>query len=132
LRHRAAPAAGCGLAAALAVAAHAAAGDPARGARVFQRCYACHSLELAETGLEGPNLNGILGRPAGAVPSFPYSEAFLARARSGLTWTEANLDAFLADPQGFIPGNAMGFFGLRDAQARADLIAYVKAAPAAP
>jgi cytochrome c len=114
------------------VAAHAAEGDPVRGERVFQRCYACHSLDPTETGLEGPNLNGVLGRPAGAVPGFPYSEALLQRARSGLAWTEPALDAFLADPQAVIPGNAMGFFGLRDAQARADLIAYVKAAPAPP
>ncbi|HEX6014581.1 MAG TPA: c-type cytochrome [Geminicoccaceae bacterium] len=110
--------------------AAAADGDPARGERAFQRCYACHSVDPSETGLEGPNLHGVVGRPAGAVDGFAYSEALQARAADGLVWDEAALDAFLADPQGFLPDNAMGFFGLRDEDARADLIAYLKAAAA--
>ena len=111
----------------------AAEGDPARGERVFQRCYACHSVDPSETtGLEGPNLHGVVGRPAGAVDGFAYSEALRARAAEGLVWDEAALDAFLADPQGFLPDNAMGFFGLRDEAACADLIAYLKAAGTPP
>jgi cytochrome c len=110
----------------------AAEGDPARGERVFQRCYACHSVDRSETGLEGPNLHGVVGRSAGVVDGFAYSEALRARAAEGLVWDEAALDAFLADPQGFLPDNAMGFFGLRDAGARADLIAYLKAAGTPP
>jgi len=108
----------------------AAEGDPARGERVFQRCYACHSVDPSETGLDGPNLHGVVGRPVGAADGFAYSEALQARAADGLVWEEAALDAFLADPQGFLPDNAMGFFGLRDEDARADLIAYLKAAAA--
>jgi cytochrome c len=92
---------------------------------VFQRCYACHAVDPAETGLEGPNLSGIVGRPAGAQPGFDYSPALRRRAEAGFVWDEAALDAFIADPQAYIPDNAMGFFGLRDPQARADLIAYL-------
>jgi cytochrome c len=110
----------------------AAGGDPARGERVFQRCYACHSVDPSETGLEGPNLHGVVGRPAGAIDGFAYSKALRGRATDGLVWDEAALDAFLADPQGFLPGNAMGFFGLRDGDARADLVAHLKAADAPP
>lgn len=106
------------------------AGDAGRGEAVFQRCYACHSTDPAETGLTGPNLSGIVGRPAAVLPRFDYSPALQAEGRAGLVWTPANLDRFLADPQGFIPGNAMGFFGLRDPEARADLIAYLAATPA--
>jgi cytochrome c len=107
-------------------------GDPARGKRPFQRCYACHSVDPSETGLEGPNLHGVVGRPAGAVDGFAYSAALRARAADGLVWDEGALDAFLADPQGFLPDNAMAFFGLRDEDARADLIAYLKAAGTPP
>lgn len=103
-------------------------GDAARGARVFQRCYACHSVDPAETTLQGPNLHGVVGRPAGAVPDFDYSDALLARGQAGLVWDERTLDAFLADPRGFLPGNAMGFFGLDDPQDRADVIAYLRSA----
>lgn len=119
--------AGAALALLLGVAgspAGAADGDAARGAKVFQRCYACHSVEPSETTLQGPNLHGIVGRPAGAVPDFEYSEALAERARAGLVWDERTLDAFLADPRGFLPGNTMGFFGLPDPQERADVIAY--------
>lgn len=104
----------------------ASAGDPARGERVFQRCYACHSIEPAETGLPGPNLHGVVGRPAGADQRFEYSPALRALARRDHVWTAANLDAFLIDPLAVAPGNAMAFFGLRDDRDRADLIAYLK------
>jgi cytochrome c len=99
---------------------------------VFQRCYACHSVEPGESGLEGPNLHGVVGRPAAAVAGFPYSPALRARGRDGLVWDAAALDAFLADPQGYLPGNSMGFFGLRDPEARAQLIDYLAVQTGAP
>lgn len=106
----------------------AAAADAPRGERVFQRCYACHSIDPAETGLPGPNLHGIVGRPAAADPGFEYSPAILALARRGHVWTPAALDAFLTDPLAVAPDNAMAFFGLPSANDRADLIAYLEAA----
>lgn len=114
--------------AALLPAAAAAAGDPLRGERVFQRCYACHSVDPSEVGLPGPNLHGIVGRRAGAQPGFDYSPALRLLASRGHAWTPAALDAFLADPLAVAPDNAMGFFGLRSAQDRADLIAYLRQA----
>lgn len=103
----------------------AATGDPGRGEAVFQRCYACHSVEPGETGLTGPNLRGILGRAAATEPGFAYSEAMRAAARASLVWDARTLDAFIADPQAVVPGNGMGFFGLPDARDRADLIAFL-------
>jgi cytochrome c2 len=121
------------LAAALALlaAGHAAqaAGDPTRGARVFQKCYACHSLVPGERNLQGPSLVGLWGRRAGVLPDVEYSEALVEAGRAdGLRWDETTLDAFLADPQRTVPGVRMGFFGIPDPDERADLIAYLKAA----
>jgi cytochrome c len=101
-------------------------GDPARGARVFQRCYSCHTVDPNETArLSGPSLYRVLGRPAGSVAGFEYSEAMLERARSGLVWSAAGIDAFIADPRAFLPGTAMSLPPLRDPQERADVIAYL-------
>lgn len=70
----------------------------------------------------GPHLVGIVGRRAGAVPDYKYSAAL---ASSGIVWTEANLDAFLADPRGFVPGTKTPFLGLDDPDDRADVIAFL-------
>jgi cytochrome c len=103
-------------------------GDAGRGVRVFQRCYACHSVDPTETvKLQGPSLYRIVGRRAASVPGFSYSPALMAMGEAGLVWTEERLDRFLADPERMLPGNQMGFFGLPDGRDRADLIAYLKA-----
>jgi cytochrome c len=104
--------------------------DPARGERVFQRCYACHSVLAGESALPGPNLRGVLGRRAGTLPGFRFSAALLAAGRSrGLVWTRETLDAFLADPPGLIPGTEMGMpTGLADPRDRRDVIDYIERA----
>jgi cytochrome c len=109
-------------------------GDAARGARVFQRCYSCHSVDPHETQiLQGPSLYRVIGRRAAAVEGFEYSDALRERAAQGLVWNEAALDQFVTDPQAVLPGTAMGFFGLDEPQDRADLIAYLRqAATVAP
>jgi cytochrome c len=121
--------AACLLAAsALALAALSAArADPARGERVFQRCYACHSVRPGEDRLPGPNLRGVLGRRAGALPGFRYSPAMIEAGRvRGLVWTRETLDAFLADPQAVVPGTEMGLpAGLADPDDRRDVIDFV-------
>lgn len=111
----------------------AAAGDPERGEVVFQKCYACHSVEPGETGLTGPNLRGVVGRPVAAEPGFAYSPALEALpARGWPVWTPAALDAFLASPEAFAPGTLMTFVGLEDATERADLIAWLRMKRAEP
>jgi cytochrome c len=73
-------------------------GDAARGERVFQRCFACHSVDPGETAkLQGPSLYRILGRPAAALGGFEYSPAMRAKAAAGLVWSEAVLDRYIAD-----------------------------------
>lgn len=103
-------------------------GDPTRGERLFQRCYACHSVQPEETNLPGPNLAGVVGRRAAALPNFDYSAPMRARGREGLRWTEEALDRYLTDPEAMVPGTLMAVNGLPKAQDRADLIAYLKAA----
>lgn len=100
-------------------------GDPERGARAFRACAACHSLQ-ADRHMTGPSLAGLWGRRAGTVEGFTrYSKALEA---ADLVWNEETLDAWLADPAGFLPGNRMIYQGVKDDQARADLIAFLKAA----
>jgi cytochrome c len=100
-----------------------AAGDPEVGAQVFRTCAACHTLEPGAH-RTGPSLAGVFGRKAGGAVGFHrYSEALRS---ADLVWREDTLDDFLADPEGFLPGNHMTFRGIDDAQARADLIAYLQ------
>lgn len=100
-------------------------GDIERGSRAARACMACHSLVPGEH-LTGPSLAGIWGRKAGTAPSFArYSKAL---KESGLTWDEARLDAWLAKPAALVPGNEMNFAGIADAQIRADVLAYLRAA----
>ncbi len=104
----------------------------ARGERVFQRCYACHSVVAGEDRLPGPNLRGVLGRRAGTLLGFEFSPAMIeAGAARGLVWTRATLDAFLADPERVVPGTTMAMPGLPDADDRRDVVDYLEQASAA-
>jgi cytochrome c len=99
-------------------------GDIERGARVARACMACHSLKPGRH-LTGPSLAGIWERKAGDAPGFGrYSEAL---KNAGLVWNERNLDAWLRNPAALVQGNAIVFEGIADAQARTDLLAYLRA-----
>jgi cytochrome c len=101
-------------------------GDAARGQRIFQYCFSCHSVDPNEqTPLEGPSLYHILGRPTASLPDFNYSDAMKKRGAEGLKWDAPTLNAYIADPQTIVPGTRMSAAPLRDEQARADLIAYL-------
>src|SRR5262249_57146052 len=86
-----------------------AAGDSARGERVFQRCFACHSVDPNETAkLQGPSLYRIMGRPAAAILSFEYSDAMRARGAAGLVWGATTLEDYIADPESVVAGRGEG------------------------
>ncbi len=107
---------------AAAAAGHARAQDATAGTAVFkQQCAACHAV-VADRNLVGPSLFGIVGRKAGTIPGFHYSAANEA---SGLTFDAATLDRYLTSPATVIPHTTMPYIGLKDAQKRADLIAYL-------
>jgi cytochrome c len=94
-------------------------GDAEHGKALYQGCEACHSIDENDV---GPKHRGVVGRRAGTVPDYAYSQAL---KNSGLTWDEANLDRWLSNPSALVPGTKM-FFKIDDAQSRADLIAYLK------
>ena len=95
-------------------------GNADRGRQVYEsRCIACHSLDANRV---GPRHRGVFGRRAGIVDGYRYSEAI---RESGVVWTDAALDAWLANPGGFIPGSKMGFRLSRPGD-RADVIAFLK------
>lgn len=99
-----------------------AAGDADKGEKVFRKCKACHVVDKEQNRV-GPHLVGIIGRSSGAVEGFKYSKAM---KDAGLTWTEENLAAYLADPRGFIKGNRMAFAGLKKEADVVNVIAYLK------
>jgi nitrite reductase (NO-forming) len=102
-------------------------GDPNAGRQVYRKCQACHSLEPGKNTL-GPSLAGIEGKKAGEVPNFNYSPAL---KNSNIVWDVAALDAYLLDPQKFVPGNRMPFPGLKTENERRDVIAYLVSTSAA-
>ena len=97
-------------------------GDPTKGAAVFRQCQTCHVKEIGVNKV-GPSLAGVVGRTAGSIAGFRYSEA---NKGSGVVWSEQTLYTYLEDPKKFMPGTNMAFVGIKDSQKRADLVAYLK------
>src|SRR5690349_22158580 len=96
--------------------------DATAGEHVFNRyCSICHSVQ-PQRNIIGPSLFGVVGRHSGQVPGFRYSEA---NRSSGLTWDPATLDRYLANPRRVVPGTLMTFTGLKDAEQRSDVIAFL-------
>ena len=96
--------------------------DLANGRTVFKQCRACHTVAADGPNLVGPNLHGVFARRIGTKPDYAYSEA----ARSaGFAWDPAQLDRWLTDPRGFLPGTKMAFAGVKEPADRRDVIAYL-------
>lgn len=105
-----------------ALAGPAMAGDASKGAVVFQRCATCHNADKGGGNGLGPNLFGVVGRKAAALPDFPYSPALKS---SRIVWTDNTLKAWVAGPSRLVPGTRMAFGGLTDPKQIDDLIAYL-------
>ena len=99
--------------------------DPDNGEAQARICKACHSLDKGGPNMIGPVLYGMFGREAGALDGFTYSAAMQGIS---ITWTPRALDAWLAQPATFLPGNSMTFAGVFNPQDRDDLIAYLLSA----
>jgi cytochrome c len=98
-----------------------AAGDPTAGEKVFaSHCAMCHATTPGENKI-GPSLGGIVGSKSGTVPGFDFSAAM---KNANVTWDDANLDKFLANPAGFVHGTKM-FVNLPSEADRQNVIAYL-------
>ncbi|MCC5963377.1 MAG: c-type cytochrome [Rhodobacteraceae bacterium] len=98
----------------------------AAGEMAWRQCRSCHQLGDGARNGAGPQLNEIVGAAVAGVDGFRYSPAFEAARDEGLVWDAEMLDTFLENPSGLIPRNRMSFRGVRDADERAALIAYLK------
>ena len=96
------------------------AADAAHGKVVFQTCAACHTDKPDAI---GPSLRGVYGRKSAALPDFRYSNAM---TRANLTWDDANVKAYIKDPQAKVKGNRMPFGGLGSEADIDDVIAFLK------
>lgn len=112
-----------GFAAATLASSFARADDIEEGRKNFNKyCVACHINTATGAKRLGPTMFGVVGRKAGTVPEYQYSEANL---KSGLTWTPEELDKYLNDPKGVVPGTKMSFAGVKKKEEREDLIKYL-------
>ncbi|MBM3522798.1 MAG: cytochrome c family protein [Alphaproteobacteria bacterium] len=100
------------------------------GKTVAQRqCASCHSFDKGGRNNVGPNLWAVVTKTKGAVDGFKYSGAMGAASKAAgddAKWTYENLNQFLANPKGYLSGTTMGFAGLRSAQDRANVIAFLR------
>jgi cytochrome c len=97
-------------------------GDPKAGEIVFNKCRQCHHIGKGATNFYGPVLNGLIGRPAGTVPGYNYSED---NKHSGKVWDVVTLTSYLKQPQHDVPATYMTFTGLKGDQDIANVIAYI-------
>jgi cytochrome c len=104
--------------------------DVAKGADVFKKCQACHTIDKGGANGLGPNLYNSMFVKIAHVPGFAYSDAL--KARGGESWDWKNMSDWLANPKKFAPGTKMTFAGLGNGQDRANVIAYLNSKSDAP
>lgn len=95
--------------------------DAAAGEKVFAKCKSCHKID--GNNATGPHLNGIVNKAKAASAGFAYSETLAGMA--GDVWSPENLNNFLENPKGYVPGTKMSFAGLPKVEDRANVIAYL-------
>lgn len=101
-------------------------GNAEHGKAVFNQCKICHAVGPGAKAGVGPEQNNLVGSVAGSRPGYNYSPAMKEAGAKGLVWNEENLNKFIENPKAVVPGTKMVFPGLKNAQDRADVIAYLK------
>ncbi|WP_299873783.1 c-type cytochrome [uncultured Sulfitobacter sp.] len=101
-------------------------GDAEAGAKVFAKCKGCHEVGQGATDRIGPHLNGIFGRKAAAHAGYAYSKSMERAGADGLVWTAETLDAYFENPRALVSKTRMSFRGLKSAQDRSNLLAYLR------
>ena len=100
--------------------------DAQRGKALYQECKRCHQAGRGARHRIGPHLNDVFGRGAGSLARFRYSPAMKKAGAGGLVWTEATLDAFVANPRKLVPRSRMSYAGMPAARDRSDLLAWLR------
>lgn len=114
---------GAGAAAEVPIASLLPTADAAKGAEVFKKCAACHTVNQGGANGVGPNLYATLGEGiAQGKAGFAFSDALKS---VGGTWDFDKMNAWLTSPRKFAPGTKMTFAGLGNAQDRANVILYI-------
>ncbi len=102
-------------------------GDPERGEKVFKKCASCHMVGENARHRVGPVLNEIFGRRAGSIEDYTrYSKGLQREGKDGLMWDLRTLDAYIENPKALVSDTRMSFRGLKDADDRADVLAYLR------
>ena len=86
------------------------------------KCMICHKVGPGAMNGVGPQLNGVVGRKAGTVEGYAYSDA---NKNSGMVWNEATFKEYIANPMAKIPGTKMAFAGIKNEKEIGDLWAYL-------
>lgn len=97
-----------------------------KGATAARKCAACHQFTKDGRNGQGPLLYGVVARTKGSAAGFNYSNALKERAGKGEKWDFEQLDAFIANPKGYLPGTSMNYAGIARPDERADLLAYMR------
>ena len=108
-------------------------GDAAKGEKVFKKCSSCHQIgDDAKNGV-GPNLTGVIGRPAASVEGFKYGKSIIAAGEAGLVWTEEEVFEYLLDSKKYLrkklddkKAKSKMSFKLKKEKDRNNVIAYLK------
>lgn len=100
--------------------------DVPAGEVVFKKCGTCHMVGEGAKTKVGPVLNGVVGRTAGTLEGFNYSQAMKDAGAGGLVWTPETLTEFLAKPRDYVKGTKMAFGGLPKPEDIANVIAYLQ------
>lgn len=106
--------------------------DSVKGLGAAKACTACHKFEKGAANGTGPALWGVIERQQASGAGFAYSATLADMGGKGGKWTYDNMDAFIANPKGYVAGTKMGYNGMKDPAQRADLIAYLRSLSDSP
>jgi cytochrome c len=106
--------------------------DVAAGATISQKCQSCHNFANGGPNQTGPNLWGVIGRKPGTHPGFSYSSAMVDFGNKIGVWDYNHIYGFIHAPQSYLSGTKMGFVGLKQAQDRINLIAWLRQQSSSP